>query len=211
MKARALTIIILITRNRSLRKSVSILTLSCVALSSFSNIFIILVSFFITLVTFCVTLISIAKSYWIRVGKLILTPLNAALICRIKEVTLLVLSYSRTQLATASPYATGILCASAVAEGCSIVGKDSSESGEEDKEAFVDKLVEANWYCNCSKVGSILEVSSDKEASDFGRISLRFFCCISGCDYMEFGAYFLFIRGPNSRVFVGCLYSCCGC
>jgi hypothetical protein len=56
-----------------------------------------------------------------------------------------------------------------------MVGKDLSKGGKEDKEAFVDKLVEANWYCSCSIVESISEVSSDKEASDFSRISLRFF------------------------------------
>jgi hypothetical protein len=49
-----------------------------------------------------------------------------------------------------------------------------------------------------------LEVSGDKEAGDFGRISLRFFCYTSGCDRMEFGACFLFIRGPNSRILEGC-------
>jgi hypothetical protein len=105
---------------------------------------IISISFSITLVTFCVTLISIAESYWIKVGKLILTPLKAALICRIKEVTLLVLSYSYTRLATAFPYAIGILCVLAIARGCSIVGKDSSSGAKVAKETFVDRLVKAN-------------------------------------------------------------------
>jgi hypothetical protein len=127
-------------------------------------------------------------------------PLNAALICRIKEEVERVLLYSRTRLATASPYAIGILCVSAIAS-CSIIGKDSNKGN-------VDKLIEVNWYCSCSKVGSILEVSSDKEASDFGRISLRFFCYTKGCNRMEFGACFLFIRGPNKRVFVSRLYNC---
>ena len=133
-------------------------------------------------------------------------PLNAALICRIKEVTLLVLLYSRTQLAIASPYAIGILCVLALARGCLIVRKDSSEGSKEDEEAFVDKLVEANWYCSCFIVKSISEVSSDKEASDFSRISLRFFCYTSKCNCIEFGACFLFIRGPNKYKFVS-LYS----
>jgi hypothetical protein len=56
-----------------------------------------------------------------------------------------------------------------------------------------------------------LEVSGDKEAGDSGRISLRLFCRMKGCDYMEFGACFLFIRGPNKRAFVGCLYGCWYC
>ena len=34
----------------------------------------------------------------------------------------------------------------------------------------MDRLVEANEYCSCSKVGSILEVSSDEEAGDFSCI-----------------------------------------
>jgi hypothetical protein len=51
------------------------------------------------------------------------TPLNAALICRIKEEVEQVLLYSRTRLAIASPYATSILCVLAVAS-CSIIGKD---------------------------------------------------------------------------------------
>jgi hypothetical protein len=139
---------------------------------------------------------------------LILTPLNAALICRIKEVTLLILLYSRTRLATTSPYTIGILCILALAKGCLIVRKDLSKGSKEDEEAFVDRLVEANWYCSCSIVKSISEVLGDKEAGDFGRISLRFFCYIRGCNYIEFGACFLFIRGPNKRVFVGCLYNC---
>jgi hypothetical protein len=67
------------------------------------------------------------------------------LICRIKEVTLLVPLYSRMRLATASPYAIGILCVLAIAKGYSIVGKDSSKGGVKVvKETFVDKLVKAN-------------------------------------------------------------------
>jgi hypothetical protein len=53
-----------------------------------------------------------------------------------------------------------------------------------------------------------LEVSSDEEAGDFGRISLRFFCYMRGCNRMEFGTCFLFIRGPNKRAFVSYLYGC---
>jgi hypothetical protein len=53
--------------------------------------------------------------------------------------------------------------------------------------------------------------AGDKEAGNFSRISLRFFCYIRGCNRMEFGAYFLFIRGPNKRIFVGRLYSCWYC
>ena len=65
-----------------------------------------------------------------------LTPLNVALICRIKEEVKRVLLYSCTRLATASPYAIGILLVLAV------VRKDSSEGSV--KETFVDKLVKAN-------------------------------------------------------------------
>jgi hypothetical protein len=114
----------------------------------------------------------------------------------------LVPSYSRTRLATASPYVIGILCVLAVAS-CSIVRKDSNKGS-------VNKLIEVNWYCNCftvksvlEELGSILEVSSNE--GNFSCISLRLFCCIRGCNRMEFGACFLFIRGPNKRVFVGCL------
>jgi hypothetical protein len=70
------------------------------------------------------------------------TPLNAALICRIKEEVERVLLYSHTRLAIASPYAIGILCVSAVARGCSMVGKDSSRGSVE--ETFVNRLIEAN-------------------------------------------------------------------
>jgi len=70
-----------------------------------------------------------------------LTPLNTALICRIKDKVLQVLSYSRTRLAIASPYAIGILCVLAIA-GYSIVRKDSSKGSV--KETFVNRLVEAN-------------------------------------------------------------------
>jgi hypothetical protein len=74
---------------------------------------------------------------------LIPTPLNAALICRIKEEVERVLLYSCTRLAIASPYATSILYVLAIAS-CSIVGKDSSKSSIKVEEAFVDRLVEAN-------------------------------------------------------------------
>jgi hypothetical protein len=70
-----------------------------------------------------------------------LMPLNAALICRIKEEVLQVPLYSRTRLAIASPYAIGILCVLAIARGL-IVRKDSSKGNIE--ETFVDKLIEAN-------------------------------------------------------------------
>ena len=74
-----------------------------------------------------------------------LTPLNAALICRIKDEVLRVLLYSRTRLAIASPYAIGMLYVSAIAGGCSIVRKDSSRGGAEvAEETFVDRLVKAN-------------------------------------------------------------------
>ena len=55
-----------------------------------------------------------------------LTPLNVALICRIKEEVKQVLLYSCTRLAIASLYAIGILLVLAVARGCLIVRKDSS-------------------------------------------------------------------------------------
>jgi hypothetical protein len=57
-----------------------------------------------------------------------------------------VLLYSRTRLATASPYAIGILCVLAVAKGggCSIVRKDLSKGSAKVEETFVDRLVEAN-------------------------------------------------------------------
>jgi hypothetical protein len=71
-----------------------------------------------------------------------LTPLNVALICRIKEEVKRVLLYSRTRLAIASPYAIGMLYVLAVARGYLIVGKDSSKGNA--KETFVDKLVKAN-------------------------------------------------------------------
>jgi hypothetical protein len=75
-----------------------------------------------------------------------LTPLNAALICRIKDKVLRVLLYSRTRLAIASPHAIGILCVLAIAKGrgYSIVGKDLSKSGVKVEETFVNKLVKAN-------------------------------------------------------------------
>jgi len=71
-----------------------------------------------------------------------LTPLNAALICRIKEEVKQVLLYSCMQLATASSYAIGILYVLAVARGCLIVKKDSSKGNIE--EMFVNKLIKAN-------------------------------------------------------------------
>jgi hypothetical protein len=70
------------------------------------------------------------------------TPLNIALICRIKEEVKRVLLYSRTRLATASPYAIGILLVLAIAKGYLIVRKDSSEGNV--KETFVNRLIEAN-------------------------------------------------------------------
>jgi hypothetical protein len=129
-----------------------------------------------------------------------LTPLNAALICQIKYKVLQVLLYSRTRLATASPYAIGILYVLAIARGysCLIVRKDLSKSNIKVKETFVNKLIKANKYYNCSNVKSVLEV-----LGDFSRISLRFFYYTSGCDYIEFRACFLFIRGPNSRILEG--------
>jgi hypothetical protein len=50
------------------------------------------------------------------------TPLNAALICRIKEEVKQVPSYSCIRLDIASPYAIGILCVLAVARGYSYKG-----------------------------------------------------------------------------------------
>ena len=76
-----------------------------------------------------------------------LMPLNAALICRIKEEVLQVPLYSRTRLAIASPYAIGILCVLAIARSCLIVRKDSSKGGikaKVAKEPFVNRLIEAN-------------------------------------------------------------------
>ena len=74
------------------------------------------------------------------------TPLNVALIYRIKEEVKRVLLYSCTRLAIASPYAIGILYVLAIAKGggYSIVKKDSSKSSIKVKEAFVNKLVKAN-------------------------------------------------------------------
>jgi len=77
------------------------------------------------------------------------TPLNVALIYRIKEEVKRVLLYSCTRLAIASPYAIGILYVLAIAksEGYSIIGKDSSKGNikaKVAKEPFVDKLIEAN-------------------------------------------------------------------
>jgi len=71
-----------------------------------------------------------------------LIPLNAALICRIKEEVKRVPLYSRTRLVTASPHAIGILLILAVARSCLIVRKDLSEGSV--KETSVDRLVEAN-------------------------------------------------------------------
>jgi len=164
----------------------------------------------IILLTFNAICNLIVEIYYFKVSRLMLIPLKAIAICRINKETKQVLSYSCTRLAIASPHAIGILYISAVAKsrGYSIVRKDSSKSSIKVEETFVDKLVEANWYCSCF-LRSILEVSSDK--SDFGRISLRFFCYTRGCDCIKFGAYFLFIRGPNKRIFVSCLYSCYRC
>jgi hypothetical protein len=74
------------------------------------------------------------------------TPLNAALICRIKEEVKRVLLYSYTRLAIASPHAIGMLYVLAVAISCSclIVRKDSSKGGAKVEETFVDRLVKAN-------------------------------------------------------------------
>jgi hypothetical protein len=72
------------------------------------------------------------------------TPLNVALICRIKEEVLRVLLYSRTRLAIASPYAIGMLYVLAIAKGYLIVKKDSSKSGIRAKEPFVDRIIKAN-------------------------------------------------------------------
>jgi hypothetical protein len=155
----------------------------------------------ITLLTFNAICSSIAEIHCFEVSRLMLIPLKATAIYRINKEIEQVLLYSCMQLAIASPYATSILCVLAVASYL-IVGKDSSKGGVEVEETFIDSLIEANWYCSCSNVGSVLEVSSD-----FGRISLRFFCCISRCDCMEFGVCFLFIRGSNKRKFAG-LYSC---
>jgi hypothetical protein len=49
-------------------------------------------------------------------------------------------------LATASPYAIGILCVLAVAKGggYSIIRKDLSKSGVKVEETFADRLVKAN-------------------------------------------------------------------
>jgi hypothetical protein len=103
-------------------------------------------SVLITLLTFNAIRSSIAEIYCSEVGGSILTPLKAAAICRVNKETERVPSYSRTRLATASPYAIGILCVLAVAKGggCSMVGKDLSKSGVEVEETFADRLVEAN-------------------------------------------------------------------
>jgi hypothetical protein len=130
------------TRNRSLRKSVTALTLSCVALLAFWNIATMSSLVLITLLTFNAICSSIAEIYCFKVGGSILTPLKATAICRVNKETEQVLLYSRMQLATASPYITSILCVLAVARGCLIVRKDSSEGNIE--ETFVDKLVKAN-------------------------------------------------------------------
>jgi hypothetical protein len=85
-----------------------------------------------------------------------------------------VLSNSYTRLATASPYAIGILYVLIIARGRSIVeeGEGSSSSGvlllkEEVEEIFVEKSVEASWSRNCSTVGSI--------SKELGGMSLRLF------------------------------------
>jgi hypothetical protein len=75
-----------------------------------------------------------------------LTPLNTALICRIKEEVEQVLLYSRMRLVIASLYAIGMLYVLAIARGynCLIVGKDSSKGNAKVEETFVNKLVKAN-------------------------------------------------------------------
>jgi hypothetical protein len=75
-----------------------------------------------------------------------LTPLNIALICRIKEEVKQVLLYSCTRLVIASPYAIGILYVLAIAKGGGylIVEKDLSKSSIKVEEAFVDRLIKAN-------------------------------------------------------------------
>jgi hypothetical protein len=121
---------------------VTALTLSCVALLAFWNIATMSSLVLITLLTFNAICSSIAEIYCFKVGGSILTPLKATAICRVNKETEQVLLYSRMQLATASPYITSILCVLAVARGCLIVRKDSSEGNIE--ETFVDKLVKAN-------------------------------------------------------------------
>jgi hypothetical protein len=130
------------TRNRSLRKSVTALTLSYVALLAFWNIAIMSFSVLITSLTFNAICSSIAEIHYSKVGRSILTPLKAAAICRVNKETERVPLYSCTRLAIASPYITSILCVLAIARGYSMVRKDSSEGNV--KETFVDRLVKAN-------------------------------------------------------------------
>jgi hypothetical protein len=134
------------TRNRSSRKSVTTLTLSCIALLAFWNIATISSLVLIILLTFNAIRSSIAEIYYSKVSRSILIPLKATTICRVNKETERVLLYSRTRLAIASPYTIGILCVLAVAKGGGylIVRKDSSKSNIEVKETFANKLVEAN-------------------------------------------------------------------
>jgi energy-converting hydrogenase Eha subunit A len=132
------------TRNRSLKKSVIALTLSCVALLAFWNIAIISSLVLIILLTFSAIRSLIAKIHCFRVSRSIPTPLKATAICRINKEVERVLLYSRTRLAIASLYAIGIFCILAVAGSCLIVRKDLSKSGVKVKETFVNKLVKAN-------------------------------------------------------------------
>jgi hypothetical protein len=135
-----------ITGNRSLKKSVIALTLSCIALLAFWNIAIMSFLVLIISLTFNAIRSSIAKIHYFKVGRSILTPLKATAICRVNKETERVLLYSRTRLAIASPHAIGILCVLAIAKGkgCLIVGKDSSKSGIKVKETFANRLVKAN-------------------------------------------------------------------
>ena len=70
------------------------------------------------------------------------TPLNVALIYRIKEEVKRVLLYSYMRLVITSLYAIGILLILAIARGYLIVRKDLSKGNI--KETFMDKLIEAN-------------------------------------------------------------------
>jgi hypothetical protein len=132
------------TRNRSLRKSVIALTLSCVALLAFWNIAIMSSLVLITLLTFNAICSSIVEIYCFKVGRSMLIPLKATAICRVNKETEQVLLYSRTRLAIASHHAIGMLYVLAIAKsgGYLIVRKDSSRGNV--KETFVDKLVKAN-------------------------------------------------------------------
>jgi hypothetical protein len=100
----------------------------------------------ITLLTFNAIRSLIVKIYYFKVGKSILTPLKATIICRVNKETERVLLYSRTRLAIASLYTIGILCVLAIAKGKGylIVRKDSSKSNIRVKKTFANRLIEAN-------------------------------------------------------------------